>query len=124
MQFYQLFHSQLAQAVFGKQICRIYFACNFAEVDATEADGLLDPESMGIQMPKFAEALPVADAYSRAGICPHAQVGFYTKVAEQRLVSEALAGSTNDACELGFAGAQRDGRLRGGPMLDGVAPQE
>ena len=77
---------------------------------------------MCIQVAKLAEALPVADAYGRAGVGPYAQVGAYTEVAKKRLVSEALSGSANDACELGFAGAQCDGGSRGGPMLKAWLP--
>ncbi len=72
MQFHQLFHPQLAEAVLGEQIGWIHFAGDFAEIDASETDGLLDPQGVGIQVAELAEALPVADTYSPAGVGPHA----------------------------------------------------
>ena len=50
MEFHHLFHPQLAEAAFGEQICWIHFARDFAQVKAPEADGLLDPQGVGIQV--------------------------------------------------------------------------
>ena len=113
MELHQLFYPQLTEAVFGEQVCRVDFARDFTQVDTPEADGLLDPQGVGIQVSQFAKALPVANAYGCAGIRPHAQIDTYTKVAEERLISKALSRSAYDPGELGFGRAQRDRRLRG-----------
>ena len=82
MQLYELFYSQLAEAAFCEQFCRIALACYLAEIDASETDGLLNAQRVCIQVPELAAALSVADTYSRAGIGPHAQACIYSKITE------------------------------------------
>ena len=86
MQLYELFHTQFAEAVFREQIRRVDLAGYLAEIDTSEAHCLLNPQRVRVQVSKFAKSLPVADAYGRAGVGPHAQACIYSKVAEQRLV--------------------------------------
>jgi hypothetical protein len=73
--------------MFSEQIGWIHFSGDLAEVDASQTDGLLNPQRMCIQVAELAEALPVADAYGRAGVGPYAQVGTYAEVAEKRLIT-------------------------------------
>ena len=82
MQLHELFYSQVAEAVFCEQVCGIDLACHLAEVNAPEADCLLNPQRVHMQASEFAEALSVADTYSCAGVGPHAQACIYSKVWE------------------------------------------
>jgi hypothetical protein len=65
-------HPQLAEAVFGEQVGRVHFPGDLAEINTTEADGLLDPQSVGVQVAKLTEALSVANTYGGAGVSPYA----------------------------------------------------
>jgi len=68
--------------VLGEQVGGIYLAVHLAEVHPAEADRLLNPQGVGIQMTKLAKALSVTDADGRAGVSPHAQARAYSEVAE------------------------------------------
>ena len=43
-----------AQAVLGEKVGRILFSKHLAEIDSAGANGLLDPQRVGVKVPQFA----------------------------------------------------------------------
>jgi len=89
--------------MFGKYVGWILLSVDFAQVHTLGSDGLLNPKRVCVEVAQLAKALPVAYADGSAGIRPHAQRQLDTCVAQERLVSEALAGPSNNSGELRFA---------------------
>ena len=99
----QAFHALSAVALRCKQVRRIAFSSNLAEVHTLGAYNLLDPQRMGAEEPQLAEALSGANAHGSAGVRPQAQWNVDSHVFDQRLVPKALAGTAYDSSEVGLA---------------------
>ena len=74
------FHALPAQAVFGEEVSWVGFSSYLPQVDSAEPYGLLNPQSVGVEMTELAEALPVADANGCTGIGPDAQARRYAEI--------------------------------------------
>ena len=103
MQLDQHGQSVTAERVLGEQVCWVLLAGDFAEVHSAEADSLLDPESVRIEVAQLAETLTVADTDRCLAVCPDAERDWNPKVGEQGLITQTLSGTAHHAVELGFA---------------------
>ena len=54
MKSYKLLEPLPAQAVLGEKVGRILFSKHLAEIDSAGANGLLDPQRVGVKVPQFA----------------------------------------------------------------------
>jgi hypothetical protein len=84
---HKLVNPLTAETVLREEIRWVGLAVDFPEVDASQADSLLDPQCVGIKMPHLAQTLPGADAYGRARVRPYSKMRLHSEVLEQSLIT-------------------------------------
>ncbi len=68
--------------MFREQVSWIDCSVYLAEVNSSGPYGLLDPESVRVQMAQFTEALSTAYANCRTGVCPHTGWYLHAEISE------------------------------------------
>ena len=69
-----------ANQVLGEEIRWIFFTAYLEQFKGFTAHFLLNPQTLGINVSEFAEALPPADSYGCCAVCPDTHRKFYTYV--------------------------------------------
>ena len=67
-----------ADQVLGEEVSRVLFTAYLEQVKGFTAHFLLDPQTLGIYVSEFAEALPPADSNGRCAVGPDTHRKFYT----------------------------------------------
>ena len=106
-----------------QEIRWVDLAVDFAKVDASQSDRLLDLYGVRVDVPQVPKALAGADADSRGAVGPYPRRRLDPSVRKYGLVAKSLAGSTDDSRELSFAGAEGHTSLGRRPVSDSVASE-
>ncbi len=86
--------------MFGAEVCRVLLTGDFSQLDLACADGLLDPQSLGIEVAKLTQTLARADPHRRTRVGPYPKGYYDSQVTQQCLVSKALPGASDHPVEL------------------------
>ena len=104
----------------GEQIRKVYLAPHLPDLDRTNSQLLLKPNSVRLKMPQLAETGTGRDADGRTRILPDSYWHLEAEICHDRLVTKACSGGLHKAIKLRLPRGQSNRWLSGRPRSDHV----